>query len=434
MEDLLSGHRPPTVISLFSGALGLDLGLERAGFEIRVAVECNTAAAETIESNRPGLLIPKRLEDVPTGQILKRAGLRKGEASVVTGGPSCQAFSTAGQRRSLEDPRGTMFREFLRVVEEAQPEFFIMENVRGILSAAVKHRPLKERGPAHQPLTSEEQLGSALKEVLKALRATGYYVIFDLVNAADYGVPQTRERILFIGSRDGKPISAPPRTHSRNGAGGLLPWVNLGQALEDFREEVPLFTPLSATKRRFIEQVPEGGNWRDLPIELQSEALGGAYESWGGRGGFYRRLSWERPAPALTTRPDCKATMLIHPSENRPLTVGEYAQIQQFPRDWSFHGSVAQQYVQIGNAVPTGLGEAAGRTILEASAAYPDESRKGKVVCQNQDLLQRLTKRPKTVLNPPRMRGQEQEGELRAWKGDGSEHRRELLKLLDAAS
>ena len=187
----------PTLISLFSGAMGLDLGLEQAGFDIRVAVECSPAAVETIESNRPGLSIARRLEDVPSSEILSRAGITKREVTVVTGGPSCQAFSTAGQRRSLADPRGTMFREFLRVVEEVQPKFFVMENVRGILSAAVKHRPLAQRGPAFPPLDPEEQLGSALKQVLSELRATGYYVVFDLVNAADYGVPQTRERILF---------------------------------------------------------------------------------------------------------------------------------------------------------------------------------------------------------------------------------------------
>jgi DNA (cytosine-5)-methyltransferase 1 len=434
MESQDLPKRQPTVISLFSGAMGLDLGLEKAGFEIRAGVECNTAAVDTIESNRPGLSIPHRLEEVSTTTILEKARLNIGEATVVTGGPSCQAFSTAGQRRSLGDPRGTMFREFLRVVKEAQPEFFVMENVRGILSAAVKHRLLKERGPAFPALSPEEQLGSALTEVLKELRSTGYYVVFDLVNAADYGVPQTRERILFIGSRDGKPLKVPQRTHSEGGRDGLLPWITLRQALDGFQEEKPLFRSLSATKRHFIQQVPEGGNWRTLPKDIQAEALGGAYQSWGGRGGFYRRLAWGRPAPALTTRPDSKATMLIHPNEDRPLTIGEFARIQQFPNDWIFCGSIPQHYAQIGNAVPIGLGEAVGRSILEASMMPSEDCRKGTVVCPNQDLLRRLTKRPKTILNPPRMRGQEEKGELRSWKGDESEHRRELLLFLDVAS
>src|SRR5438128_9050566 len=120
------------VISLFSGALGLDLGLERAGFRICVAVDCNRFAAETIRRNRPEIpVIDRPIEKVSTEEILKAAGLRAGEPVVITGGPSCQAFSTAGQRGSLSDPRGVMFREFLRVVREARPKFFVMENVRG---------------------------------------------------------------------------------------------------------------------------------------------------------------------------------------------------------------------------------------------------------------------------------------------------------------
>jgi DNA (cytosine-5)-methyltransferase 1 len=137
----LARRRKPAVISLFSGALGLDLGLERAGFEVRVAVEANRFAAETIRCNRPDLpVIQKKIESVTAGEILRWAGLRVGEAALLTGGPSCQSFSTAGQRGSLSDPRGSMFRQFLRVVREARPRFFIMENVCGVLSAAAGTR------------------------------------------------------------------------------------------------------------------------------------------------------------------------------------------------------------------------------------------------------------------------------------------------------
>ena len=213
-----------TVISLFSGALGLDLGLEQAGFEIRVAVECNRFAAETIGLNRPALpLLKERIEDLTTDEILKKAKLKRGEVTVVTGGPSCQAFSTAGTRGSMSDPRGAMFREFLRVVREARPRFFIMENVRGVLSAAVKHRPLNQRGPGFPALRADEELGSALKVILKELKALGYYVVFDLVNAADYGIPQARERVLFIGSRDGEQIEIPKRTHAKKRTKDRLP-------------------------------------------------------------------------------------------------------------------------------------------------------------------------------------------------------------------
>src|SRR5690606_24684393 len=121
--------------------------------------------------------IEKRIEEVPTKEILRKAGLKRGEATVVTGGPSCQSFSTAGNRGSVSDPRGGMFREFLRVVREARPRFFVMENVRGVLSAAVKHRPLNKRGPGFPPLSEEEELGSALKLILDELRSLGYYVV-----------------------------------------------------------------------------------------------------------------------------------------------------------------------------------------------------------------------------------------------------------------
>ena len=141
--------RRRSAISLFTGAMGLDLGLERAGFEVRAAVEINRWAADTIERHRSdhGLaLLRERVEDVTTEQLLDAAGLGVGETTIISAGPSCQTFSTAGHRRSLGDDRGWLFKHFTRVVREARPRFFVMENVRGILSAAVRHRPLAERG------------------------------------------------------------------------------------------------------------------------------------------------------------------------------------------------------------------------------------------------------------------------------------------------
>lgn len=205
-------------------------------------------------------------------------------------------------------------------------------------------------------LAPEEELGSALKVILKELRSLGYYVTFDLVNSADFGVAQARERVIFIGSRDGEPIEIPERTHSKvSPAPGLLPWVSLRQGLQGLDEEKPEYSELCASKKKFLQHVPAGGNWNDLPIRMQCRALGAAFVSWGGRVGFFRRLSWEKPSPALTTRPDSKATMLCHPDELRPLSVGEYARLQGFPDDWAFGGGTPQKYIQIGNAVPVAL-------------------------------------------------------------------------------
>jgi DNA (cytosine-5)-methyltransferase 1 len=423
-------HELP-IISLFSGALGLDLGLEAAGFKVKVAVECNRFAAETIRQNRPDIvLIEKRIEDISTKEILDAAGLRAGDPAVVTGGPSCQAFSTAGQRGSMSDPRGIMFRAFLRVVREARPRFFVMENVKGVLSAAVRHRPLGRRGPGHPALTADERLGSALMQILRELRRTGYYTVFDLMNAADYGVPQTRERVAFIGSRDGEPVWIPESTHAREPTGDLKPWLTLRDVIGTarFKKKKPTFTPLAPSKARFLRLVPAGGNWKDLPENLQEEALGAAYVSWGGRSGFCRRLGWDRPAPALTTRPDSKATMLCHPEETRPLSIEEYATIQQFPWGWKFGGGVPQQYKQLGNAVPVGLGSAIGFSLRAAMRKRTRITEEGVVTCADPALIKRLAARPQTVLNPRRMRRVKGYSAARAWMA--GENREGLLRLV----
>jgi DNA (cytosine-5)-methyltransferase 1 len=419
------------VISLFSGALGLDIGLEKAGFQIRVAVECNRYAVETIRRNRPDItVIDRKLEDVTSEEILEAAGLRPGEPVVVTGGPCCQSFSTAGRRGSLGDPRGTMFRQFLRVVSETRPQFFVMENVHGLLSAAIRHRPLRERGPGFPPLEPEEELGSAFTLILKELKATGYFTVFDVLNTADFGVPQIRERIIFLGSRDGQPVMMPTPTHSRIPSNGQRPWVTLRRGLNRLRDPSPVYAELSPNKKKFLEQIPEGGNWRDLPPKLHAEALGGAFVSWGGRSGFFRRLAWDRPTPALTTGPASKATMLCHPSACRPLSVREYAKLQQFPAAWTFAGGIGQQYTQIGNAVPVNLGKAIAKAIEKAIGETGNAGNLGIIACANQSLLDRLAKRPITILNPARMRKVKDPDEVTKWLGDRSRHRQTFTELV----
>ena len=414
-----SNHKGFPVISLFSGAMGLDLGLEKAGFTISVAVECDKYALETIRYNRPDLpVISRRIEDVSTKEILDAAGLEPGDPVVVIGGPSCQTFSTAGQRASLDDPRGTMFEQFIRIVREVQARFFVMENVRGLLSAAVKHRPLCSRGVGFPPLLPEEELGSAFRIILKELRKLDYYVIFDLLNAADYGVPQRRERLIFIGSRNSEYICMPQPTHSKLGEDGLPHWRTLSEAISRLNEQDPEYYRFRPAQEKYLKLVPEGGNWRDLPADLQKEAIGSAYKSWGGRSGFLRRLSWDKPSPALTTRPDGKATTLCHPAQLRPLTVREYALIQQFPDDWELCGPVRKKYEQIGNAVPLGLGEAIGQSILKAMESDKKRARKGVVECWNIDLLTRLNQRPRTIVNPPRMRDNSGKGTISDWYDD----------------
>jgi DNA (cytosine-5)-methyltransferase 1 len=421
-----------TALSLFTGAMGLDLGLEAAGFRVIGALDSNPIAAKTIARNRPDVpVINGRLEDVSTADLLELAGADVGAVMVVSGGPSCQSFSTAGQRRSLGDPRGILFREFVRVVAEAKPRFFVMENVRGILSAAIRHRPLAERGPGKPVLEADECYGSAFLSILGELQATGYSLFFDLLNAADYGAAQRRQRLVIIGSRDGERVVFPKPTHSKEPTDGLSPWVTLREALQGLDDPAPLFTPLPPSKRNVMALVPEGGNWRDLPAERHPEILGRAFHSWGGRTGFYRRLSWDEPTPALTTRPDSKATMLCHPVDLRPLSIREYARIQQFPDDWVFEGSVAKQYEQIGNAVPVGLGRVAGEAIRLALRHVPGRAAPGQVYCDNADLLRRLGEGAGTVLNPRRMRkGSTDLMTTRTWMKGVHENRSRILELV----
>ncbi|MDP3742719.1 MAG: DNA cytosine methyltransferase [Methylotenera sp.] len=420
------------VISLFSGALGLDLGLEQAGFTIRVAVECDKHAADTIRLNKPDLpIIEKKIQDVTTQEILDAAGLKVGDSFIVVGGPSCQAFSTAGKRKSFTDDRGTLFRHFLRVIKEAQPKFFVMENVKGILSAAIKHRPLNQRGPGYPTLSWEEQLGSAFTVVAREIMELGGYTTFDLINSADYGVPQKRERIVFIGSLEGLEIQLQQPTHSKNPTSEQLPWVTLKSALSNLNDDSPEHINLPSNIAKYIELIPTGSNWRSLPKDMQEEAVGkGVYRSWGGRTGFLRRLCWNSPSPALTTSPINKATLFAHPEKSRPLSIREYSRIQQFPDTWVFKGPKSSKYKQIGNAVPIGLGKVIGETILHAIEKNKHIHTSGLVVCNNKVLLKRLQNRNLTQLNPPSMSGISAPEDIEKWLKES----KEWLKNFEAPS
>ncbi|MEQ9370852.1 MAG: DNA cytosine methyltransferase [Coleofasciculus chthonoplastes F3-SA18-01] len=357
-------------ISLFSGAFGLDLGLELAGFHTVSVVEKDRDSVKTIALNRPYLhesAIPRAIETISTQDLLlegsrvlgKGRALRPNEVDLVVGGAPCQPFSTAGKRASVLDPRGSLFMEFVRVVRDIQPRFFVMENVKGLLSAAIRHRPINQRGADYPPLEPDEMRGAALQVVLAEMHELGYNVVYNLLEAADYGIPQNRERVVFIGSRDGESVTFPLATHSQGGR-DLPKWRTLRDALTNLVEQNPEFTPYSEKRLKYLRLLKSGQNWRYLPENLKEEAMGGAYKSGGGKVGFYRRLSWDKPSPTVTTSPQQKATDMCHPVELRPLTMRECARIQTFPDDWIFCGSITSKYKQIGNAVPVGLAKAIG--------------------------------------------------------------------------
>ena len=325
--------------------------------------------AKTIAFNRPHLnsAVARDIQNITAPNLLEEGGyvinvgrpLHTGEVDLVTGGPPCQPFSTAGKRGSVIDPRGSLFMDFIRIVEQVQPRFFVMENVKGLLSSPIRHRPHLERGTGYAPLEPDEMQGSALEIVLEEMKRLGYRVVYKVMEAADYGVPQNRARVIFIGSRDGESATFPLPTHSKDGS--LLPqWRTLKDALINLEDSQPEYTSYSKNRLQYLKLLKSGQNWKDLPNDLIKEAMGGAYKSGGGKVGFYRRLCWDKPSPTVITSPYQKATDMCHPEELRPLSVRECARIQTFPDSWIFYGSTASKYRQIGNAVPVLLAQAIG--------------------------------------------------------------------------
>lgn len=346
-------------ISLFSGAMGLDIGLEKAGLNVVVGQDFDFSCVATMRENGHNV-IGGDIREIQPQQLLDFTRLSPGEPFLICGGPPCQPFSTAGKRLGINDPRGSLFMDFIRMINYIRPRFFIMENVKGIMSAPLKHVPLSERDK-EEP---EQKLGTVLDVILSEFRKLGYKTVYGLLDAVNYGVPQFRERFVLIGSRDNENIFLPIPTHFQMHQDSSYRWQTLNDTIKDLEYDCEEYTPFSNDRLEFLKLVPEGGNWRSLPPELIKQAMGGAYESGGGKVGFYRRLSFNQPSPTLVTSPVQKATMMCHPTQNRPLSVQEYARIQQFPDEWKFIGTTAAKYRQIGNAVPVGLAVALGKAII----------------------------------------------------------------------
>ena len=349
-------------LSFFSGAMGLDLGLEMSGLEVKLCCEIDKYARETIRSNRPEVPILENIEDYSAEQVRDLAGLNVGEEiDLVVGGPPCQAFSTAGKRKGFNDCRGNVFLKYLELALELRPRAIVIENVRGLLSCPMEHRPHDMRGAGHPPLGDDELRGGALNFVLSQLRSAGYGYSFNLYNSANFGTPQIRERVIVVCVRDG---TAPPYlqpTHSEHGTNGLPKWRTFRSAVKNICQHTHLDFP--DKRLRYYRMLKAGQNWRDLPEKTQKEALGKSFYGGGGKTGFLRRLAWDKPSPTLVTHPAMPATDLAHPVEDRPLSIQEYKRVQEFPDDWYLGGPLIEQYKQIGNAVPISLGAAVGRLV-----------------------------------------------------------------------
>ncbi|HAP69387.1 MAG TPA: modification methylase SinI [Flavobacteriales bacterium] len=356
----------PIALSFFSGAMGMDLGLEKAGFQTLFASEIDNACRKTIAKNKPEIALVGDMREFSPEAVREISGLgEKEEIDLIVGGPPCQAFSTAGNRKGFEDDRGNVFLSFVDMVIALAPKYAVIENVRGLLSAPLKHRPHMMRGEENEPLSAEELPGGALNEIITRLESAGYAVNFNLYNAANFGTPQKRERVVIICSRDGKRVPYLEPTHSEDGSFGLKRWMTFKQAVKDLNTDEQEFIKFPEKRLKYYRLLTAGENWKSLPEELQKEAMGKSFYSGGGKTGFLRRLAWNKPSPTLVTHPAMPATDLAHPDDNRPLSVAEYKRLQQFPNKWEIEGSLLDKYKQIGNAVPVGLGYAIGKHLLK---------------------------------------------------------------------
>ncbi len=326
-----------TVLELFAGAGGLAIGLEKAGLKCVALNEIDKWACQTLRKNR-------REWKVLEGDI-KSFGFSEyhNKVDVVTGGFPCQAFSYAGKKLGLADARGTLFYEFARVVQEVNPLICIGENVRGLLS---------------------HDSGRTLQGMISILDEIGYKVVpVQVLKAINYQVPQKRERLILVGIRKDIPIDFEyPKPYKKIYT--LVDALKKGALYESNVPKSP-GAKYPKSKKDVLDLVPPKGYWRDLPVDIQKEFMGGSFYLGGGKTGIARRIGWDEPCLTLTCSPAQKQTERCHPDETRPFTVREYARIQTFPDDWKFEGSIAQQYKQIGNAVPVNLGREIGYSIVK---------------------------------------------------------------------
>lgn len=362
------------VVDLFCGVGGLSYGFAKdKNFEIVAANEILPNMAKAYELNHPSVKVYcKDIKDFGIHDLIKDFNIKEGDIDLVVGGPPCQAYSTVG-KRLIDDPRGKLFQEYYRVLKEINPKMFIFENVRGLLSM---------------------QQGELFDTIISLFKSLNYSVSHKVLNSADYGVPQVRERVFIVGTKLNNAFSYPNPTHESKEANIMLfrqqnlkPYLNISDAIgdlpfiksgeESFVYETPsqnLFqeimrrnaptklmdhnAPINNEKLvKIMEQLPDGGTPLDLPESIRPKS---------GFANTYCRLWWNRPSTTITRNFSTpSSSRCIHPKAPRPLTTREGARIQCFPDNYIFYGSRSDKNLQIGNAVPTFVSVAIKNSILQ---------------------------------------------------------------------
>jgi len=367
-----------TTVDLFAGAGGLSLGFHGAGFRPLLGTDFDPDASATFNANFPGVpFVEAPIASLSAKDILKVAGLKRGELDTLLGGPPCQAFSVYNHQRGFHDERSGLFREYLRIVDGLMPKTLVIENVTGMTSLGG---------------------GRAVDEIHRSLKAIGFTVEHRILEAEQYGVPQERRRIFFLASRVG-PIAWPEPTHSDREnllSAHLLPFVTVEEAIGDLpqlgigegTDEATRYPerPVCEYQRRMREgskgvtnhvapslgdinlrrmkHIPQGGSWRDIPFSLLPAGMKRAKRSDHTK--RYGRLHPGGLASTILTKCDLHWGAYIHPEQDRTLTVREAARFQSFPDSFRFTGSRVEQYRQVGNAVPPLLAEAVALSVREA--------------------------------------------------------------------
>ncbi|WP_082611282.1 DNA cytosine methyltransferase [Lysobacter sp. Root916] len=329
----------PTCISLFSGCGGMDLGVESAGFRVAVATDADAACAQTYQTNFPGVpFVLGRIGEVTTAELLKAAGLRANQVDLLVGGPPCPAFSKSrfyrtDKPRALEDPvAAETVGGYLRVLKEVRPKAFLLENVKGLAYGI--HR-------------------QALDHILTTAEELGYDVSWQVVNAADFGVPQIRERCLVMGSRRGE-IEMPQPTHAKVvGAEGVKPhpWVSAGEVLHDLDTEKNASDEghfAGGQHHELLRGIPPGENYLYYTAERGHPEPKFKWRSryWS----FLLKLSPNLPSWTIQARRS--NNMGPFHWRNRILRIDEIKRLQTFPDNFDLKGTIEKQWRQVGNAVP----------------------------------------------------------------------------------